>query len=302
MVISCREIDQFVPDIQEEYVFDFSKEFTEASDTLVYQLIGNTYNVISTPKGTEFRFKSDMFLFENGDYCSCEDVRLQILEVDKKRDYVVHQTSTVSNNQLLISDGAYHISASYRGQELILAPGHQICFILPSDKLDFEMELFYGEQTTDQFNWIQASQNTQSASSIRAGEWSNIDSSEIIVGYECFSDRMSWINVDKFASNGPKNPLCIEINDSYDGDNTVMFAILKTEKSILKLYFDSTQQGFCTSNIPIGTHVYLVGVHKSADEQYEVGFEGIAVDPNHRQYLDFTSSSMEDIKTLLRGL
>ncbi len=302
LIVSCREIDQFVPILQEEVVFDFSKEFTEASDTLVYQLIGNTYNAVRTPKGTEFRFKSDMFLFENGDYCSCEDVTLQIIEVDKKRDYVVHQASTVTNDQLLISEGAYHVSASYKGKQLVLAPRHQICFILPTEKLDSEMELFYGDQSTNGFNWVPASQAIQTASTIKAGEWRNIDSTEYILGYECFSDRMSWINVEKFASDGTKNPLCVDLNDTYGGDNTVMFAVLKSEKSILQLYYDSSQQGFCTSNIPEGTHVYLVGVHKRADEEYELGFEGIAVGSNHRQFLDFTPTSMEEIKSLLWGL
>ncbi|NND31228.1 MAG: hypothetical protein HKN76_01465 [Saprospiraceae bacterium] len=300
-LITCREVDEFIP-VSEPVEFDIGREFAEPSDTLQYDILLNEAIVITTPRGTEFVFKPDMFLFEDGSYCSCEKVKIQIIEIEKKQDYLVHQTQTVSDNRVLVSAGAYHVSASFNGKELHLSPGHQLCFLLPSNQLDDEMELFYGEQSSTGFNWTPAATTSGSQAFVKAGQWQFYDTTALILGYECFSDRISWINVDKFASEGITNNVCVALDTSFNAMNTVVFAVLVKENSILELTFAGSAGRFCSTNIPVGTKVIFVGINKQGPDQYEMATEEVEISANHFQALNFLPKSYDDIKAFLADL
>lgn len=299
--VTCREIDDFIP-AQEDVSFDFGQEFGDASDTLLYNFDGQEKIVVTTPRGTEFVFKRDMFLLPNGEYCQCEKVTIRIIEVDKKKDYLVHQTPTVSGGQILESAGAYHVSAFFEGQPLQLAPGHQVCFLLPSRKLDDAMELFYGEENSTGFNWIPANSISGSGAFAKAGQWQFYDSTAVIVGYECFSDRMEWINVDKFVSEGSKNPVCLGLDTSYTNENTVVFALLGQENSIIELKANSGNNRFCAANLPSGKQVTFIGINKKGEDKYELAVEKTTISSNHFQSLNFQPRSFEAIKEFLADL
>ncbi|MBK8505575.1 MAG: hypothetical protein IPL46_27280 [Saprospiraceae bacterium] len=293
LVIACKEVDEFIP-VQEAIPFDFSKEFTNATDTLSYHLNLIEPIIIRTPRGTEFVFKPNMFTFTNGDYCSCEKVTIELIELDKKRDYLVHQASTISNGKVLISAGAYHIAAFYQGKPLQLSPDHLACFWSPADKLDPAMQLFFGYRNGTEFNWEPA-ERTSTVSSITPGQWQYNDTTSFIVGYQCFSDRLAWINVDKYVSDAPKNSVCIKLDPRYTVTNTVLFAILKKEQSILSLNYLGGN-GFCLASIPVGTEVIFVAIHKQADDIYELAAETVSITENHFQSLSFNTKSFTDIK------
>lgn len=296
---SCKEVDEFIP-VFDGTPFEFGQEFTNAQDTLTYQLNLVEPMIITTPRGTEFVFKPEMFEYQNGDFCRCEKVTIEIIELDKKRDYMVHQASTISNNQILISAGAYHLAAYSEGKPLRLTRGHLVCFWLPSDQLDPEMKLFFGERAGNGFNWTLAELST-SGSSITPGEWQYNDSTSLIVGYQCFSDRLEWINVDKFVKEEPKNPVCVKSDPLSTGENTVIFALLTEYNAILQLNF-SASDGFCLANVPVGAEVLFVGVRKSGNGLYEFASETSVIEQNHFQSLDFTPKNFDEIKNILSGL
>ena len=297
---SCKkEVDQFIPFL-EPISFDFSDEFTNQSDTLIYEIDGKERVTISTPKGSEFILKGGMFEYTDGSFCECERIVVKVIELDKKRDYVVHQKPTITYGQLLISAGAYHFSAFHQGKPLQMIADEQLCLIMPSSTLDDEMKLYYGEEMGEQFNWTPADAIADSRAFVKAGEWQT--DSSFIIGYECFSDRLGWINVDKLASDGTANPVCVKLDPFYTGKNTVMFAILTEEKAILNLYYNPSEQGFCLSNIPQGTQVQFVGVHKKGEDLYELGVEIVKIGPNHFQSLSFETTSFSSIKAFLQSL
>lgn len=296
---SCREVDQFVP-VEDNVPFEFSQEFTGPQDTLTYELTISEPIIIRTPKGTEFVFKPEMFVFTNGDYCECDQVRIEIIELDKKRDYLVHEASTISDGELLVSAGAYHVAAYAKGKPLKLAPGHLACFWLPSPTLDPEMKLFYGERTISGFNWTPSDLRSGFAS-ITPGQWQYNDTTDVIVGYQCFSERLDWINVDKFVQAGSRNPVCIKLDEAFTSENTVVFAVLKDEKSILKTKY-SANDGFCLTNIPVGSEVLFIGIRKSGANQYEMASEFTTIEKNHFQSLNFNQTDFNEIRNYLANL
>ena len=299
--VACREVDQFIP-VTDPIQFDIGQDFADSSDTLHYDYKGDEIRVVTTPRGAEFVFKPDMFILPDGSYCPCEKVQIEIVEIEKKEDYLVHQTSTVSDQQVLISAGAYHVSASYKGSALELSPGHQLCFLLPSNQLDEEMELFYGDDMVQGFNWRPASSFSGSQAFAKAGQWQFFDTTALILGYECFSDRIGWINIDKFASEGPKNQVCIALDTSFNAQNTVVFAVLANEHSILELNYQSSSARFCSANIPIGSVVIFVGVRKIGPDQYEMATDEVVITSQHFQALSFVPKGYDDIKMFLGNL
>lgn len=300
LVTSCKEIDEFVP-VLDSLTFDFSEEFSSKTDTLSVRINGKNTTVITTPRGTEFVFKEDMFTFENGEYCPCETVLMEIIEVDKKRDFLVHNISTVLGDQILTSAGAYRLAAFYQGKSLRLAPGRQFNFSLPSETLDPKMELFYGERTGDGLDWALATRSSGSQVSVVPGEWQYNDTTSLIVGYQVFSDRMEWLTIGKFASDGPPNPVCIKLDESYNSDNTILFALFQKGKSILKLN-SQANKGFCSVNIPVGTEIIFIAVHKKSNNLYQFASEYTTIMENHFQSLDFTQMTFNEIKVHLLNL
>ncbi len=294
-----KEIDHFIPVI-EDVNFDFSKEFSDRSDTLSFNVDLSEPRIVKTPIGTQFVFKSEMFLNSDGSPCSCNEVEIRIIELIEKRDYLVHGAPTISGGQVLASAGAYHVSAYYDGKLLKLAPGEQVCFFLPSSDLDPEMEVFYGEKNNSVIEWSPA-RNQPGNASVTPGEWIYNDTTDLVVGYACFSDRLNWINVDKFISDGAKNPVCIKLAESYDANNTVAFAVLKKERSILNLIPESGEK-FCISNIPKGFEVQFIAVSKRGENNYELAIETAKITDNHFQTLEFNPKSFDQIKSFLTSL
>lgn len=293
-----KEIDEFVP-VHVPVDFDFTAEFSDVMDTLGYAIEGDDWNILYTPKGTAFILKPGMFEYTDGSDCLCETVSIQIIEVADKRDLLVHNTPTVSDNALLTSAGAYHISASHQGKPLQLVDYEQICFVLPAQELDGGMELFYGSKNQERFNWLPASGFMDSQSYVKKGEW-QVDTS-VIVGYECFSDKMDWLGVNKYVSDGIANQTCVTLSEFFTGDNTVIYAIANGERSVVRLeYIDS--QGFCTQNLPRGTEVRFVGIAKRNTDIYELASESVKINMDHLQTLSFNPISIGDLKTFLSTL
>ncbi len=300
IALGCKkEVDQFIP-VQDSVDFDFSQEFSEEQDTLFYHIKGVERITLTTPIGAEFIIKRSMFEYLDGSFCDCEEILIKIIELDKKRDYLVHQRPTVSNNQLLISAGAYHFAAYHNQRPLQMIEGEQLCLVLPSDQLDEEMELFYGEESGGFFDWQPANSVPESRAFVKAGEWQT--DSSLIIGYECFSDRLGWINIDKFASKGDLNPVRIELDPQYDNKNTVVFAVLLAEKALVNLYYDQNEGEFAIDNIPPGWEVMFIAVSKKSTDLFELATEEVTIGEHHFQSLSFRTKKLEEIKDFLKRL
>ncbi|MCB0687688.1 MAG: hypothetical protein KDC53_14230 [Saprospiraceae bacterium] len=296
---SCREVDEFIP-VPEDIYFDFGKEFTQSGDTLSFELDLSEPKIIRTPRGTEFVFKPEMFDLQTGASCSCEKVTIEIIELSKKRDYMVYGALTVNDNNLLISEGAYHISAFFQGKPLQLAPGHQACFWLPTQLIDPDMKLFFGEQSNEGFNWIPAGQGGDE-SSLLAGQWQYNDTTALINGYQCFSDRLSWIGINKFGSQTTTTTVCVSLERNSTSENTVVFAILESQKAILSAT-DTGDDQFCFSNLPLGQDITLLGIRKTGEENYEYTSLNTVIEENQQINLRYRPVSFNQLQLILNNL
>ncbi len=293
-----KEIDQFVP-IPEPVDLDFGADFSDASDTMHFTIEGSGWHTVYTPKGTAFILKPGMFEYRNGDLCDCESVDVRIIELAEIKDMLVHNTPTITGDALLASEGAYHVSATHQGKSLRLVEQEQICFVLPSEDLDKNMELFYGDMNQGSFKWLPASGFMGSQAHVKKGEWPT--ESALIVGYECFSDEMDWIGVNKYISDGIDHRVCIKLSEFFTADNTVLFALPEGKNAVVRLMYDMTD-GFCTGHLPIGSAVKYIGVARRDENIYELASESTVIEKNQVQTLSFNPMSLNDIRTVLESL
>ena len=303
VLFSCqKEVDQFIPfevEITEDVVLDLSQDFASLIDTLTFQMDQSTQTII-TPLGAEFTINTDLFEFEDGSSCNCINVDVIMLELHDKKDFLVHQKPTISDDRILVSGGAYYIAAFENGKKLKLKPGKKLRFKIPAETLQEGMELFYGSEKEGRFNWVEADQIPGSSTQVRNSEWQN--STGFFLGYECFSDRLEWINCDKIISDGPPNPVCATVPTGFDQSNTVVFAILKDANSIISMYYQADQKGFCAANIPEGTKVVIVAVHKMAEDSYQFASMDTKIEKDSSLALNFTNLDNSEIKKLLEAL
>ncbi|MDH3648627.1 MAG: hypothetical protein OEQ53_03035 [Saprospiraceae bacterium] len=297
--LACqKEVDQFLPDDLPSS-FDFSSRFTAADDTSVFTIDGQLDQLITTPAGRQFAFHPDIFEYDNGSSCSCESVQILIIELKIKRDYIVHQKPTVSHDRLLISAGAFHISAFHQGKALRLKPDKVLPFSIPSTNPDPDMELFYGNDATATFNWDEADQQPGSSSAVVVVE-RQTDSS-FFVGYDCFTDRLAWINVDKLVDESVKNPVCLSVDTLSTHLNTVVFAVLVDQLAILNLY-PTDDRKYCIAHLPVGAQVIFLAIRQLTENEYEFAISETEIGSDHHQSLLFESKTLLQIKAVLQGL
>lgn len=200
----------------------------------------------------------------------------------------------------MVSAGAYYIAAYENNKKLRLKPGKQLHFKIPAEKLLEGMELFYGDESEGRFNWVEADQVSGSATQVRNTEWQN--STGFFLGYDCFSDRLEWINCDKIISSGENNLVCVEVPSGFDQSNTVIFAVLKDSNSILSLYYQEDKGAFCATNLPVGTKVLFIGVHKSSNDTFQFASLDVKIENSTSLNFDFSDLDASEIEKLLEAL
>ncbi len=299
-LLSCqKEVDRFIPLEEEAFTLDFSALTSSIDDTAHFSISGLVEQRIHTPAGRQFHFIPGIFEYRDGSDCVCESIRLEIIELKTKRDYLVHQKPTASGHHRLISAGAFHIAAFDGFQPLKLKAGKTLSFSVPSDRPDFEMALFYGEELQEGFTWVQADQQAGTMTSVQVVERQS--DSAFFIGYDCITARLAWINIDKLADNGEANPVCVSVDSLTTHRNTVVFAVLVDELSILSMS-PTDDRKYCLRHLPVGARVIFMGVRQLAKDEYEMALKETEIGSDYHVNLEFVNVTLEEIKSALDDL
>jgi len=97
-------------------------------------------------------------------------IDIELLELTRKSDFLFHNTQTVSNDDILITGGAYYINMTSNGKQLRMKErqGLEVEFPKLSDE---EMGLFLGvRDSAGLMNWIPAEQNFEPKPSTDIGQ------------------------------------------------------------------------------------------------------------------------------------
>jgi hypothetical protein len=200
---------------------------------------------------------------------------IEIIELFTLKDMVLYNKPTMSNEQLLSTDGAFYIKAFQNKKELKMGIYPRID--IPSKQTDNAMTIFYevlaknAGLTNDRMTWqksdflpIDNGVQQRQAEAILFGNKN---------AYQIFPSQYGWINCDKFYNFlGEKTK--IEFKSTYpEIKNMMIFMVIPRINSVLAVY-DGV-----SAEIPIGETVKVVAVAKSVEGEY------------YTYFTDFTSAS-----------
>jgi hypothetical protein len=265
--------------------FSQNREVTQA-----VTISGQSGGTFQGSRGARFVIGANSFVDKNGTPVTGE-VKLEILEVYTPADMILTNLTTMSNGQPLESGGEFLIEATYKGEEVKLAPGRYIAINLPGKDLD-GMQVFNGQvNTAGEVNWVV---NTG------GNNWVVRDSSNSgsNYAYTLFCDSIQFINCDKLI-NDPKISCSFNPVNSPRHDSTYIYVHLTGRNSVVNV-FNYTTQKF-ESDWLIASPVTIVGVCYANGQLYS-SITNATLAHNSTYNLNFTTTTMDKLKDQLKQL
>jgi TonB family protein len=125
-----------------------------------FYITNHSKETLNFPEGTQLIIPADAFVLKDGGQMVEGQVEIVVKEFYNKKDFLLNNLSTMSNDRLLESGGTIHIQALANGQECELKHDKEIQILFPTEKRKKDMELFYGQKSNNEINWIQAGKSS----------------------------------------------------------------------------------------------------------------------------------------------
>lgn len=243
----------------------------------------------------------------SGNIVSNTDILFTYVELKDKGSIVLYNKPTVTSDQIIETGGVFYFSVTdLSGEnELRLANGKSINVRTEADNPVDDMELFWGVVDSENFFWLEADNNPNTWNNVMASEWELLDSNIVTegLGYEFLSDRLAWINCDRFLDI-PADQLtsvCVALPDNYTNQNTIMFAIFKDINSVVGLFGDADKKMFCESYeaMPIGYDVDFISITAFLDGTYHYASRSTTITANHEDSMVPEEKTLQEILDLL---
>lgn len=245
------------------------------------------------------------FMDENGGV-SIGEIQLELKELVDKSDLVRNNAPTITESDLLISDGAFLIEASAGGEDLSLTEGKSIRVFLKNENPQEKMELFYGYQPDKvSFFWEDADQNPSDWSNVWASEWSFENEGNLISGqgYEFAITKLGWVNCDLFDESLNTTQVCVSLPEGFNRENTKVFLSFNDLTSVTILESDIDSDFFCNiySPIPLEYEVKIL-VMSELSGKYFAQQKNAVISQNLQLEMNPSLKSLDEIIDMIEGL
>ena len=196
------------------------------------------------------------------------------------------QTLTL-DEQILESDGEFHIQAFENSNRLTLANDRRLNLRVPNEDPNDLMELFNGVEL-----WWAPDPNS---------ELTTIEDSLGFVVYEALLDDMGWVNIDYFTKfDNVLTDVTVELEEGYTARNTNVFAIFKDRDIVLSMYNFNTEN--FNTMLPVGESVYFVAIAAAEDDSFRYAEKREDIETGLIVNLDPRQKSIDDLKDCLEDL
>ncbi|MBV9988178.1 MAG: hypothetical protein JO301_10885 [Chitinophagaceae bacterium] len=233
-------------------------------------------------------------------------VKLEILRVRKKGDFIKAFVPTSSNGYPIESAGSFFIRVSKEGKELGLAPGASVKIrFIDIEDTKSNMWVFYGRESSPlpvsgidtAFSWTKGDDSSAVRQFQRSGPGNSIK------GYELFSKNLRWINADRFNDTSkPKAKITAILPLNYTNKNTAVFAVFTDQRTVMSMKADFASRSFAASNIPLGTKLKIVTLSRIGDDLYLGTRDVNDVGTSVYYQISPEKKSLKDILSFLNGL
>lgn len=235
-------------------------------------------------------------------------VKLEIVRLKTKGDYIKAFKPTTADSYLLETGGAFFIRVSKDGKELSLAPGATVKIrFSDTQEPQSNFQVFYGKENNPvaanridtSFTWTRDTDTSFLKIFQKLSNTSGIG----IKGYELTSKNLRWISAQRYIdSTRPKAKITAILSPNFTNKNTAVFAVFTDQKTIVKLGADFASRSFAAANIPRNSKIKLVSISRIGDALYlstkDISDIGITV----AYSLKPEKKSLKDIAGFLNGL
>jgi hypothetical protein len=183
------------------------------------------------------------------------EIQIELEEYYLKKDLVLSGATTISNNQLLVSDGSFYITMSDAYGALEIDCQDALQLELPFDP-EANMQLFNGEvENSGTINWELSNQNTEQTDNDETlwagegnleGDWSYQSTSRF------FSvTKLGWINCDRFYDyTGERENLLVNTTGGEEKMVGQVFIVFDSLDAVLSSQYDGKTRSWGIQDLP----------------------------------------------------
>jgi len=275
ILTSCNNIDDFIPFKKANAIQGknplYNKELTELQlkpITLEFNS-GDAFEYVFEDL-SKINIPANIFAYD-GKPLPNKKIQLKVTRVKNKSDMSKMGLTTYSKGRLISSGGMFYLEATWEGKPLNLIVGKHYELRIAEPNPIEEMELFYGEVSSEiPLDWIEADNNPNSTSNVGTGEWraGNLAT----YGYVCFPERLKWINCDYFVKwTGTFGEPCIQVLSDPKDDtiSTNIFCVFKNFNAATSVSLAATTANmYCFNKLPLEQEVTYIVIGKGKKDYY----------------------------------
>lgn len=253
-----------------DFSIDKSQHFTisASTDTIIIGAEGTRLHI----RPYCFRSLSESGLPEG-------EIQIELEEYYLKKDLVLSGATTVSNNQLLVSDGSFYITMSDAYGALEIDCQDALQLELPFDP-EADMQLFNGEvENSGTINWEPAKPN-QEAALTEESFWTENSNLEGDWQYQAsnrfFSlTKLGWMNCDRFYEyTGKRENLIVNTTGGEEKMIGLVFIVFDSLDAVISSQYDGKTRTWQSQDLPIDQPKRVVAVFQNPKDSLNcfIGF------------------------------
>lgn len=266
---ACQDKDEFTPDPITGDVEDFYEDAQGAFATETFDV--TTDYVYITNNNTSIHIPANSLTNSDGSVATGM-ATITFEDVLNKGELVIHNLPTMSDGELLSSEGAFFFSFTQDENELSIAPGTLLTVRITDPQAEAGVQLYGGFDYDINEDWSLSSQTMSLETWSFFWDGKDWDGS----GYELYVSETGWYNVSKLIdpAMSASEQICIQLPvELFDGNNSDVFLILDDYDTVIPLEMDSGKMLFCASfsNMPEGTEATIVSISSLGETNYYYG-------------------------------
>ncbi len=227
-------------------------------------------NKITVPVGS--------FLLPNGNALPANaPVKIEFREIETKANMVLSATPTISNGRPLESAGEYYLKATANGIRLRMNRNGRVYIQTtsrPNVTRNNAMQLFFGQNTPQGFNWLPQSQGDVVSSVVARQDSMITPSNNFNYLLTLNNDSLGWVNCDAYVNINPNTTVSVSANGpNITTDNTTIYLVFTNRNSVLSrgiLVSTPTSASINFTGIPVGDAVSAI-IIRHVDDKYYFG-------------------------------
>ena len=243
--ISNRIIDSFQTQIGLTAVY--AKTFNPARDTAVW-----------ANDDVQIHIPSNAFTYQsNNPNAVTDSVRIKLIQVKKRGDFIRYLISTTSNQYPLVCASDFYVSYSTNNQPVAISPNKPITIQWIDDDAVNGMQFYRGITNAGSQNNV----NWKADNTGTVGNWDTIINGTHQTGYRIQSAYTQWFGANYLmdTTQGTTN-LNVVLPLNFTNKNTMVFAVFNNVQSVIRLTASAGEKGFHASHLPTNANITIVSI------------------------------------------